>query len=745
LGLDSAASELEERYKSLFLRIGYAGLGIVFIALALTIWGQAGYIYIQDIFAESFLLLVGAYYSLLAVTNQSLERKGVLLVLGPALFSVAIVLIYLLMASPSFGTDELAIEYYSAFAFLHGANPYLPQAVSGVFSAFHVPEYYVTPLTTGGNIVSLGYPALSFLVLVPFSAINIQRPALLLVIFEFALFVFFMIYYHRQKLDFLLPLVLFTLLAYTEYVFFAAGGVTDILWVVFALVGTSFLFEKKPAMAGIFLGLAISSKQTPFFLFPFLIWYVYKEGLSLRKFVLPALGTFFLLNGYFLITQPVAWLNGVLSPETSPLVGIGAGLSQLSFTGIYFLPSWFFTTSLVVIFLACLALYILRYDSLKWAFFVFPAIVLLLNFRVLDNYLMYWPLFGLLVVPQLSLIDSRAEKVTRVRQQSTGGRNWVLFSVVMLCTSLVLGGMVVHDVTQQGIGVNSVYGLSDPSQVPNYVTGMNVTVTYEGSAPSIPVFFRIFTNSSITNANGLLWTALGDNSIASGTTKTFQIVPLTSVDFLPVYSEFDLVAYSGQYQGSMVTVEENNFTVMVSNPGFSYFDSSSQSFPGWYAVQDGNWSEISPTFDPMGVTLNVEPHIAGGWSTTELGQSINLGVLATNNLTLQYRIAVGNGFVSEVAPSGWPVQMVGVQVDFNGAQQQIWFGYAASAATRIYVPSADLVVVLSNKTSVSFPYVLEIAKEMHWNPNGVQLNIIIASQIPQSPVSATFSNLNITR
>ena len=126
-------SPVDPRSRDLCRRIGVAGLGIVFSALALTIWNQSGYLGIGNVIVESYLLFVAAFYSMLSVIPPPRWRGGSLLVMLPAFVSTAIVLFWLWKGMPAFGTDELAIDYFSAYAFLHEVNHYLSQSVSGAF------------------------------------------------------------------------------------------------------------------------------------------------------------------------------------------------------------------------------------------------------------------------------------------------------------------------------------------------------------------------------------------------------------------------------------------------------------------------------------------------------------------------------------------------------------------------------------------------------------------------------------
>jgi uncharacterized membrane protein len=730
--------EIEERYRNLFRRFGHAGLGIVFIAFGIIIWSQSGYLDVPYFFVEFFFLFVGAIFCLLAVAspralNTTYHSTFVLVAL-----SVLLMLVWLWKVMPSFGTDEIAIEYHAALVMLKGGNPYVS------LSNVSVSPYFITPLTTGGQVSSLGYPALSFLLFLPLAAIGVQRPSILLILFSLAPFLFYYYYFRKKNFEFLVPLVFFSLLAFFEYLFYVAGGVTDIIWVTFCLLGVYFVLEDRPIAAGVLLGLAVSTKQLPLFLLPFLAWFAYRQGTSLRKVVVAALAVFAVFNGYFLVSSPSAYFNGILSPESLPLVGIGAGLSQLAFTNVYFLPTWYFTLCVGVVFLYSFGLYVIHYDSLKWGFFVFPAFILLFNFRVLANYVMYWPLFALLIIPYIVTPNSGARRAPRSFSPIPHRRLWTVSSVVLISATLLAGAVVVHGGSNQGITVDEISGVSNPFQIANYITAMNVTVSYQGSQQSIPLYFRIFTNGTIANANGLLWTALGDNTIESGQTRVFQIVPLTSADLLPLHSEYDVVAYYGGRQGSLLATDGGGSTPLLSNPTFSYFDSGTDSVPGWHTVLEGDGSTLGPSLGPAGVTLGISAKQEGIWASAELTQSINLTELASRNLTLGYGLRSDPGFSSEVTDGGWPVQVVGVQVAFNGAAEQIWFGWRPVAATSIYIPGSNLVVVLSNSTHVSFPFALEIANEMHWNAADAELVILMSSQTGNSTAAATFYGLTLT-
>ena len=73
--------------------------------------------------------------------------------------------------APGYGTDELAFDQYAGGLAQHGLDPYL-HSMAPSFSLFHVsPDGYTYSLT-GAPVTQLSYPALAFLVYVPFLALG---------------------------------------------------------------------------------------------------------------------------------------------------------------------------------------------------------------------------------------------------------------------------------------------------------------------------------------------------------------------------------------------------------------------------------------------------------------------------------------------------------------------------------------------------------------------------------------------
>ena len=108
-----------------------------------------------------------------------------------AVGGLAFLLFMFSSTAPRFPTDESVLDLYAAHLFLLGKNPYDPAFMSNAFSfynfSFHAFDP-VTPLTTGGYVNNLTYPALSFLVFIPAAILKLKAsivmlPALLAPVF----------------------------------------------------------------------------------------------------------------------------------------------------------------------------------------------------------------------------------------------------------------------------------------------------------------------------------------------------------------------------------------------------------------------------------------------------------------------------------------------------------------------------------------------------------------------------------
>jgi uncharacterized membrane protein len=294
----------------------------------------------------------------------------------------------------SYRTDVLAYSQYAAILFVkQGANPYL-QDMSKALEMFRVQPGDLTPLTTGTYLTTFQYPALHFLVFVPFVWLGLTDMRWVLVGFEIAV-VLTLYCLCPQNLR---PMILLPLFAGSDLMInFTAASVTDMLWVL-PLILAAFTL-KKPTTSGIFYGIACAFKQISWLLAPFLLIYILRNdrktatkiGLSQAlKFAAVAVAVFLAINAPFLTGAPQVWFGNVLTPIASDLVILSQGPSVLTQVGLVEVGRTFYTILAVGVLATLLVNYYVYFDKLKYIFWIFPGIILWFSFRALTNYVIYW-------------------------------------------------------------------------------------------------------------------------------------------------------------------------------------------------------------------------------------------------------------------------------------------------------------------------------------------------------------------
>jgi hypothetical protein len=239
-------------------------------------------------------------------------------------------------------TDEVTTGQASAAVLLAGHDPYSTDLTQEL-KRFNLPPDVSTPLLGGGSIHSTSYPALSFLVYVPFGALLGVGSPFALVADGFAWILLMVLLWRLldERLRPIVPLIA----SFPFYLSFIDGGVTDVIYLPFLLLALHrwdrFLDggERRHLqwLGPVCLGLACSVKPTPWLMAPFLVAAVTLEmarrGRSpwgaAAKYSGIALGTFLVVNGPFIAMNPGAWVHGTLLPLASPIVPFGQGIAML--------------------------------------------------------------------------------------------------------------------------------------------------------------------------------------------------------------------------------------------------------------------------------------------------------------------------------------------------------------------------------------------------------------------------------
>lgn len=745
----------------LLARLSYIALGVFYISIATVIWNDFGYLDL-GMLIPVWIILVMAGMSLIIGSSMSLSTtltRYFLLFLLPGIAAFFAVMV---QKYPVYGTDEIAIDTYAAYLFLHGIDPYINSNMVNVFYFYHLPFYFVTPLLKGGYVTYLTYPGLSVLLFVPAVLFHFQS-SFMLITFNLASFIVLYAYYRKTGYSALFPFSAFLLLIDINWIFYSVGGVTDIVWVV--LLALAYIERKSPLISGLFFGLAVAFKQTPAVIFPFFLYFIYMESGRSRTqaavFTLSTLSFFLLSNLPFIFMNPTAWVHNVVGVADQPILGIGMGVSILYFAGFLHLASYVFYAIPAVLLLLLFVLYVGNYEKMKLSFFAMPVIPFIFYYRLLVNYVLYWPYLILLMLPEIitaAVAYERSAAAPSPFSFSLKSFRSRKAETVLLTCLIVAGGAVTAfgfvTNSHEPFKIVSVGGFSDPADLPDMITMMNVTVQYmpsNGEAAYQPVYFRILGDTGIISANGLLWTAT-DPVLSAGMNK-LQIVPNTQVDMLPAGLPFRLIAYYGSYMSSYnVPGVQLNQTLLFVNPYF--INPVSEPFgslpPGWsFGPNDAQGKGyISTSYEQFTLTT-VRNSAQAGWATSEIYDAgINLTGLALGGYTLSYNLLFNaNSTIrsSNVTAYGYPNLFYGVQFGFENLTKQIWVGYNSSVNFELLTPSSTLIVILSNRTVVNFSTVYEIAQRLGWNTDDCIFSYLVGSWSVNGIFSANFNSFELNQ
>jgi uncharacterized membrane protein len=400
--------------------------GLAWIGWAVLWWQGTGYSPITPLMTV-FALVGGLVIIGISVHSHPAERLRVIdlrILIG----TLVIIGLWLTVHSSThpYETDELTTGQASATVLLSGHNPYGVD-LTQVLKPFDVSPQISTPIFGGGVVHTVSYPALSFLLYVPFGAIlGVGTPYALVA--DGVAWILLMALLWRL-VDVRLRPVVPLLASSTIYVSFVDGGVTDTLFLPFLCVALfrwdRFLSAAEPRhirwLGPVFLGLACSVKPVPWLIAPFLLAAVTLEAArrganpwrTAMRYAALSVATFLVVNGPFIALDPVAWAHGALLPLVEPLVPFGQGIVQLP---LYLHMAGGHVTYLgaagLGAVIASLGAFVAGYPRTRRLLPLMAAVPLLLSSRSLINYFLY--------VAILMLVHASGTGVSRA--VSTRGR-----------------------------------------------------------------------------------------------------------------------------------------------------------------------------------------------------------------------------------------------------------------------------------------------------------------------------------
>jgi hypothetical protein len=263
-----------------------------------------------------------------------------------------------------YSNDGAVMDYYAAVQVSHGRNPYFKTNIVAALASMNARSTTVTPLMDGQfrgssaypsddavqqvflNVLKYrsrpgvpvpnefeskyNYPAGSFLFIMPFVWMGLHDMR-----FLYALAVLGMGVYLWKRmprsLRWLAPLIV---LADVPLLILSRGGQPDPLYGLFLMLG--FAEWGRSRTSPILMGLAAATKQLAWFFLPFyVILIVRRFGLreALRRTGIIA-AVYLLLNGFFILKSPGAYLSSIMGPMSDPMFPMGIGVISLFVSGV---------------------------------------------------------------------------------------------------------------------------------------------------------------------------------------------------------------------------------------------------------------------------------------------------------------------------------------------------------------------------------------------------------------------------
>ncbi|MGO9854202.1 MAG: hypothetical protein ACLPYY_04045 [Acidimicrobiales bacterium] len=418
-----------------------------------------------------------------------------------------------------YATDSAAFDQVAARALAHGADPYVA-SMSGVAHLLSVPSRFWTYTVDGGHVAQFSYPAGSFLLSLPATALGIHMAVdwtdlvawLATIVLLFAL-----VPASLRWLVALLGLTPFFLGSFTS------GG-TDALFLPFLVMavwrwdryGRAGEHGMARWIGPISLGVACAIKQTPWFAVPMLAAGIYIEAsrrgcppirLCLR-YLLTVLVVFAAVNLPFLAWHPGAWWHGTLIPLTGGLVADGQGLVTLAthgLTGGVNLKMLSLAAALAMV--GVLAAFVAWYPRLKRIWPLLLTIPFFFSPRSLSSYLV--DLVPIALVAALSVDDvPQSASEGRTASQALRARPSVLV-VGVSCLGVVIASFMAFIGPPLQLSVRSII----TSHAGTELDAVTVSVVNRTSHRLVPQF--LVNTATSQNYEGF-WTPSERNQAALG-------------------------------------------------------------------------------------------------------------------------------------------------------------------------------------------------------------------------------------
>jgi len=358
----------------------------------------------QDFILIFFIIELIVFFILMLVNlRQKIKNLIIILLLVISIFLYFDKIVKL--RAPIYLTDSAVFFHYAGLLYNNSLNPYNYNMLDGL-KILNIPDYISTKLNNGERLNKFTYPPGAFIfsgLLLKIGVKDLRYPALW---FMLAIFLISSLLIKKNIFKLLFILSFF---ANTSIIWLTINSLLEPFWTIFVYISYLFLTSKILLInndlnneaprskshflleiiiiffSAISLAIAVSIKQTAFYCAAFLVIYAYKK-LQIKNFVyFICIFSFslFLINGYYFFNNYHIISNIFLPAIDLPLVSFS--FSKLN----YYMPNLtreLFLYMQIALTLFLLIFFLLKFDRLRFAIFIFPMIILLFNWRCMPQY-----------------------------------------------------------------------------------------------------------------------------------------------------------------------------------------------------------------------------------------------------------------------------------------------------------------------------------------------------------------------
>jgi hypothetical protein len=453
--------------------------------------------------------------------------------------------------NPGYGTDELSFDQYAAQLVTHGLhNPYT-HSMEPAASLFRLGPDSYTYTITGARVTQMSYPSLSFLVYVPFMLLgwNSEVGAGLNVIaWAIAVLLMFKLLPRNMRAAALV------LSSVDVYLSFAAGGVTDMLYIPLLILAAykwdRFGTGRRSYLGPVALGFAMAIKQTPWPVLAFVLcaiaWDEFDRSGDLEaaarragRYLAVVLGAFLLPNLPYMIASPHAWFSGVLTPFVKNMVPSGQGVVSLTLFAHFGGGSLFaYTLGLAFVGLLLLFVFVGTYPLLRPATFMIATIAYMFGARSQTNYLIALVPVGLVA----AVTAGRATRPSLGPGSRFSGllrsRTW---GVAIAVTAVLSGAAIIYGLVAPSPLTVKITGI----RTTGYLAGINLLKlhVHNGTGKKLKPAYTVQT----THGDTTFWDVVGGpKALAPGQSANVNIIPANIPAQPGLGDGFSVLAFTDQ-------------------------------------------------------------------------------------------------------------------------------------------------------------------------------------------------------